>query len=513
MSSIKQKHIVITLLMIMLCSVAAQAADYFRAVEGVSHLPVFADVNSAPTPAAGALVYSTDANNPMIYSGSAWTAIGGSPWTIGGSDISYNTGNVGIGTVSPAVALDVSGDIRALAQGDVRLADADSSNYVALQSPADVTADVIWTLPAVDGNTGQLLRTDGSGALSWTSVSGTIVDGTDANNTLRWNGTGWVESSALANDGSNITLSGDLAVNGGDITSTSALTVTPNGGTNLNVALSTTGDFIVNTDDLVVDTSTGRVGIGTASPGQLLELSNTAGTASLKLTGSGANVIHSIASEYDINYYRTSGWAIMDFRAVPQDTNSPAQYRFGISSGSAGTNSIYLYEPDSSTIQTRISSSGAHTYFNAQGGNVGIGTATPDAKLEVNGQIKITGGSPGLGKILTSDADGKATWDTAINDQASSGYFDVGTMRMQWGIVTYSNDNPTAMTLPASFANSTYSVILSVHAWEYNSGKGPADVSNPVSVTAKSTTTFTANRDNDLAYDTTFDWFAIGLKP
>ena len=45
-------------------------------------------------------------------------------------------------------------------------------------------------------------------------------------------------------------------------------------------------------------------------------------------------------------------------------------------------------------------------------GNVGIGTATPTAKLEVNGQVKITGGSPGLGKILTSDASGLATWQT-----------------------------------------------------------------------------------------------------
>lgn len=29
-------------------------------------------------------------------------------------------------------------------------------------------------------------------------------------------------------------------------------------------------------------------------------------------------------------------------------------------------------------------------------GNVGIGTSTPSAKLEVAGQVKITGGSPGV---------------------------------------------------------------------------------------------------------------------
>jgi hypothetical protein len=44
------------------------------------------------------------------------------------------------------------------------------------------------------------------------------------------------------------------------------------------------------------------------------------------------------------------------------------------------------------------------------GGNVGIGVAIPTAKLEVAGQVKITGGSPGAGKVLTSDANGLATW-------------------------------------------------------------------------------------------------------
>ena len=50
--------------------------------------------------------------------------------------------------------------------------------------------------------------------------------------------------------------------------------------------------------------------------------------------------------------------------------------------------------------------------YNANG-NVGIGTSTPGAKLEINGQIKITGGAPALGKVLTSDALGFAHWDYA----------------------------------------------------------------------------------------------------
>jgi hypothetical protein len=56
-------------------------------------------------------------------------------------------------------------------------------------------------------------------------------------------------------------------------------------------------------------------------------------------------------------------------------------------------------------------------------GAVGIGTFTPTAQLEVAGQVKITGGSPGVGKVLTSDAAGLASWTTltAGNQWANNG--------------------------------------------------------------------------------------------
>jgi len=53
--------------------------------------------------------------------------------------------------------------------------------------------------------------------------------------------------------------------------------------------------------------------------------------------------------------------------------------------------------------------SGSNMYAGVSG-NIGIGTTNPTAKLEVAGQIKITGGSPGAGKVLTSDSTGLASW-------------------------------------------------------------------------------------------------------
>jgi len=59
---------------------------------------------------------------------------------------------------------------------------------------------------------------------------------------------------------------------------------------------------------------------------------------------------------------------------------------------------------------------GLLVFNNASGqtGNVGIGTSNPTSKLHVNGSIKITDGTQGAGKVLTSDAAGKGTWQTAI---------------------------------------------------------------------------------------------------
>jgi|GEM_PF-4092115 len=53
-------------------------------------------------------------------------------------------------------------------------------------------------------------------------------------------------------------------------------------------------------------------------------------------------------------------------------------------------------------------------------GLVGIGTTSPTAKLEVNGQLKITGGSPGAGKILQSDANGLASWATLGGSESTT---------------------------------------------------------------------------------------------
>jgi hypothetical protein len=76
-------------------------------------------------------------------------------------------------------------DIELGAQRELRFEDADSSAYVGFKSPATVTTNLVWTLPATDGTTGQALTTNGSAVLSWaTAGGGSVTIGTNAADVL-----------------------------------------------------------------------------------------------------------------------------------------------------------------------------------------------------------------------------------------------------------------------------------------------------------------------------------------
>jgi len=75
-------------------------------------------------------------------------------------------------------------------QGDIRLGDADSTNYVGFKAPSTVSSSLVWTLPAADGTANYLLKTDGSGNLGWVADSSTdstkmpLAGGTFTGNTI-----------------------------------------------------------------------------------------------------------------------------------------------------------------------------------------------------------------------------------------------------------------------------------------------------------------------------------------
>jgi Chaperone of endosialidase len=132
---------------------------------------------------------------------------------------------------------------------------------------------------------------------------------------------------------------------------------------------------------------TGSVGIGTASPGSKLHVYG------------GRTEIGSTAQ----NYLPTGGTWNYTLLLDALDTSSIGFHDSGASVSSIryDTSGFVIGGDDGWGVKNVL-----------MPGNVGIGTASPGAKLEVAGQVKITGGIPGTGKVLTSDASGLATWTT-----------------------------------------------------------------------------------------------------
>ena len=62
-------------------------------------------------------------------------------------------------------------------QGDLRLGDSDNSNWLAFQAPTTVASNVTWTLPGTDGTSNQVLTTNGSGTLSWSTPASGVSKG------------------------------------------------------------------------------------------------------------------------------------------------------------------------------------------------------------------------------------------------------------------------------------------------------------------------------------------------
>ena len=97
------------------------------------------------------------------------------------------------------------------------------TNYVGFKSPNAVTTSIAWVLPDGDGSNGQVLSTDGSGNLSFTSTTSTLAGATDSDISTPSSG------QILVHDGSdsfdNVSISGDatLASNGALTISNSAV--------------------------------------------------------------------------------------------------------------------------------------------------------------------------------------------------------------------------------------------------------------------------------------------------
>jgi len=153
------------------------------------------------------------------------------------------------------------------------------------------------------------------------------------------------------------------------------------------------------------------------------------------------------------------------YRSTAIGTDSESSVNNSIAIGTnakaTGLNSIAIGDNTSASAQnsTAIGHNATANQTNTvilgdvSNAKVGIGTSNPSEKLQVNGKIKIVDGTQGEGKILTSDANGKASWVAPpdmkyfaeVRKSSNSNlnqytYLSFGTTDFQQGVTANSNN-------------------------------------------------------------------------
>lgn len=311
-----------------------------------------------------------------------------------------------------------------------------------------------------------------------------IPGGTAPGNTLYWNGSQWVADSNIHNNGGNVGVGTSspnekLQINDFTATGPTYLKITTKGVNESPVGPKTSGikfrhysddygftiksidesgisagGFMINsllgpgteTTRFFIHRGTGNVGIGTSNPIGKLDVaqssfSNLDGGLVLRSATSSNRwnlyTNNSLSDAFRIAYngnvrlhMNLIGWMGLNTTSPTQMLDVNGQVR--IRGGSPGAGKVLTSDASgTASWQAPAGPSGSgsweHLAFWTSANNLsyindliwststnrlGLGTFSPTQKLDVNGQIRIRGGSPGAGKVLTSDATGTATWQT-----------------------------------------------------------------------------------------------------
>lgn len=298
----------------------------------------------------------------------------------------FRFGNVGIGNDNPTAKLEVTGQVKITGgtPGSNKVLTSDANGLASWIDPATLIAnDGDWTI---------------SGTNQHSAVSGNVGIGTTTPDAkLELYNAGGTTSFKITKDG---TQRGELYFLNGN-----------NGNQGTTLTLNSAEHFVVQnnyadkdiffnindggtqTDVLFIDGGESRVGVLNTAPTYALDVSGDVGIDNSLVHNDDDNTFLSFTPDR-IQLFAGSGSSPrIDIQASVSE----------VAVNEAGLQWDFRVEGDTDTDLL---------FVDGSADNVGIGTAAPSAKLEIAGQVKITGGVPGLNKVLVSDAVGLASWVT-----------------------------------------------------------------------------------------------------
>jgi hypothetical protein len=229
--------------------------------------------------------------------------------------------------------------------------------------------------------------------------------------------------------------------------------------------------------------STSNVGIGTQSPTARLEVATTSGSSAIfrrgNTSGGASNIYLQRTQNADPNVNTAGSYA----------TDVIGKVIFSMANGTGyptnGNASIESYYTNAQTATNAAGGLAFKTTPSAtvtstermridHNGNIGIGdfsATAPSAQLHTTGSVRLAGaGTPGTGKVLTSDATGNATWQpvnaaTTVANQTAN--FTL-TAADSGSVIVVNSATTVTVTVPSTFSAGFYCQIIQSGAGQVN---------------------------------------------